>query len=64
MIEWKQRVKQLRRFEKRRGEIINVLSILKVESTSKFPPRIDVIFSTWIRLSKLMRSQRTFHVEF
>ena len=37
-----------------RGELIDILSILKVESTSKFPRRIDVIISTGIRLSKLM----------
>ena len=30
----------------------------------EFPRRIDVIISTWIRLSKLMKSRRTFHVEF
>ena len=35
----------------------------KVESTSKFPRRIDVIISTWIRLSKSMKFWRTFHVE-
>ena len=39
MIEWKQRVKQLRRFEKSRGEIINLLSILN-------PRRIHVEIST------------------
>ena len=31
---------------------------------SKFPRRIDVIISTWIRLSTSMRFQRTFHEEF
>ena len=36
------------------GELINILSILKVESTSKFSRGIDVIMSMWIRLSKLM----------
>ena len=30
---------------------------------SKFPRRIDVIISTWIRLSKSMKSRRTFHME-
>ena len=39
MIEWIQRVKQLRRFEKPRGEIIDVLSILN-------PRRIHVEIST------------------
>ena len=39
MIEWIQRVKQLRRFEKPRGEIIHVLSILN-------PRRIHVEIST------------------
>ena len=39
-------------------------SILKVESTSKFPRRIDVIISKWIRLSKSMKFWWTFHVEF
>ena len=38
MTEWKLRVQKLRRFE--------------VESTSKYRRRIDVIISTWIRLSK------------
>ena len=33
---------------------IDISSILKVESTSKYPRRIDVIISTWIRLSKSM----------
>ena len=70
MIEWKQRVKQLRRFDVEttqknpRGKLINISSILKIEFTSKFPHRIDVIISTWIRLSKSMKSRRTFHVEF
>ena len=36
----------------------------EIESASKFQRRIDVIISTWICLSKLMKSQRTFHVEF
>ena len=69
MIEWKQRVQKLRRFDVEttqknpRGELIDISSILKVESTSKYPRRIDVITSTWIRLSKLMKSRRTFHVE-
>ena len=40
------------------------MSILKVESTSKFPRWIDVIISTWIRLSNSMKSRQTFHVEF
>ena len=31
---------------------------------SKFPRRIDVIISTWIRLLKSMRFPRTFHEEF
>ena len=39
MIEWIQRVKQLRRFEKPRGEIIDVLPILN-------PRRIHVEIST------------------
>ena len=50
--------------EKSRGKLIDILSILKVQSTSKFPRRTDVIISTWIRLSKSMKSRRTFHVEF
>ena len=60
MIEQKQRVQQLRRFDvettqkKPLGELINVLSFLKVESTSKYPRRIGVIISTWIHLSKSM----------
>ena len=32
--------------------------------TSKFPSRIDIIISTWIRLSKSMKPRRTFYVEF
>ena len=31
---------------------------------SEFPRRIDVIISTWIRLSKSMRFPRIFHEEF
>ena len=70
MIEWKQRVQKLRRFDVEttqknpRGELIDISSILKVESTSKYPRQIDVIISTWIRLSKSMEFPRTFHVEF
>ena len=60
MIEWKLRVQKLRRFDiettqkNPRGELIDISSILKVEFTSKFPRRINVIISTWICLSKLM----------
>ena len=36
------------------GELIDISSILKVESTLKYPRRIDVVISTWIRLSKSM----------
>ena len=50
--------------EKSTWRIIDILSILKVESTSKFPRWIDVIISTWIRLSNSMKSRQTFHVEF
>ena len=70
MIERIQRVRQLRRFDiertqkNPRGKLIDISSILKVESTLKFPRRIDVIISTWIRLSKSMKSRRTFNVEF
>ena len=46
------------------GKLIDISSIVKVESTSKFARRIDVIISTWIRLSKPMKPRRTFHVEF
>ena len=66
----KMRVKQLRRFDaettqkNRQGELINISSTLKVESTSKFPRRINVIISICIRLLKSIKSQRTFHVEF
>ena len=69
MIEWKQRVQKLRRFnvettwKNPRGKSINISSILKVESTAKFPHRINVTVSAWIRLSKLMWFPRTFHVE-
>ena len=44
--------------------LIDISSILKVEPTSKFLRRIDVIISMWIRLSKSMKSRRTFYVEF
>ena len=60
MIQWKQSVQKLPRFnvettsKNPRGKLIDILSILKVESTSIFPRRIDVIISTWIRLSKSM----------
>ena len=70
MIEMKQRIKHLCRFDLEtkkknpRPELIGISSILKVESSSKFLRRIDVIISTWIRLSKSMKSRRTFHVEF
>ena len=37
-----------------RVELINISAILKAESTSKYPRRIDIIISTWIRLSKSM----------
>ena len=47
-----------------RGEFIDILSILKVKFMSKFPCRIDVMISTWIRLSKSMKSRQTFHLEF
>ena len=30
-----------------RGELIDISSILKVESTSNFPHRIDILISTW-----------------
>ena len=36
----------------------------KVESTSKFLRRIDVIVSKWFRPSKSMKSRRTFRVKF
>ena len=37
-----------------RGDLIDILSILKVKSTSKFLCRIEVRISKWIRLSKSM----------
>ena len=37
-----------------RGELIDISSILKVESASKYPRRIDVIISRWISFSKSM----------
>ena len=70
MVERKQRVNQLYQLDietsekNPRGNLNDISSILKVESTLKFPPRIDVIISTWIRLSKSMKSRWTFHVEF
>ena len=56
MMEWKQRVQKLRRFDVETTqknpcrELIDISSILKVQSTSKCPRRIDVIISTWICL--------------
>ena len=70
MIEWKQRVQKLHRFnvemtyKNPRGELIDISSVLKVESTSRFPQRFDVIISMWIRPLKSMKSRQTFHVEF
>ena len=59
MTEWKQRVQKLRRFdgENPRGELIDISSILKVESTSNrchnfhvdSPFKIDVIFTNFPR---------------
>ena len=37
-----------------RGQLTDISSILKVESTLKCSHRIDVIMSTWIHLSKSM----------
>ena len=60
MIQKKHHVQKLRRFDVKttletpRGELIDISSILKVESTFKLPRRIDVLISTWIRVSKLM----------
>ena len=70
IIQWKQRVQKLRRWDVEatskypRGELIDISSILTVESTSKFPRRIDVTISTWIHLAKSMSFRRTFHVVF
>ena len=36
-----------------RGGLIDDLSILKIESTSKILRQIDVIISTWVRLLNL-----------
>ena len=32
-------------------ELVDISSILKVDFTSSYPHRIDVVLSTWIRLS-------------
>ena len=50
MIEWKQRVQKLRRFDvgtaiNSRNELIDISPILKVESPSKYPRQTDVIIS-------------------
>ena len=37
-----------------RGELIDISSVLKAESRSKLPRRIDVVISTWICFSKSM----------
>ena len=50
--------------ENPRGKLIDVLWIVKVECTSKFPRQIDVIISTWICLTNLLETWRTSHVEF
>ena len=69
MTEWKQQVQKLRRFDVEmtwrnpRGKLMDISSILKAESTSKFSCQTDVIIFTWIRLSKSIKSQRPFHVE-
>ena len=47
-----------------RVELIDILSILKVKTTSKSSRWIDVIISTCNCFSKSMKSRRTFHVEF
>ena len=47
-----------------RRKLVDICSILKIESTSKFARRIDVIISTWIRLSKSIKSRQPFPVEF
>ena len=47
-----------------RGELVDILPILKVEYTLKFPRRINVIISKWIHLSKLMKYPRTIEVKF
>ena len=65
MIEWKQRVKQLRWFDVETtkkipsGELVNILSILKVKSPSKL-----VIILTRIRFPKSMKSLWASHVDF
>ena len=70
MVEWKQRVQQLSRFDVEttwknpRGELIDISSIFKVESMWKCSRQFDVILFTWIRLSKLMKSRGTLHLEF
>ena len=62
MIEWKQQEQKLGQFEVEttkknpRGELIDILLILKVESTSKFPHRLDAIIFTLICLSESMKS--------
>ena len=42
--------------ENPRGKLIDVLWIVKVECTSKFPRQIDVIISTWICLTNLLET--------
>ena len=69
MIQWKQRVQKLHRFDVEtiyknpRGELFDISSILKVESMTKFPRRIDVMISTWICLPKSMKFRQNFHLE-
>ena len=65
--DWKQQAHQLCRFNAEKstcGKLIDISSILKVKSTLKFPRPVDVIISTWICLSKSIKFQWIFRVEF
>ena len=63
MIERKKRVKQLPRFDietpkkNPRRKLMHISPDLKVESTLKFPRRIDATIFLWICLSKSMKSR-------
>ena len=68
MIQWKQWVQKLCRFDvgttekNQRGELIDISSILKVESTSNFPHQIDILISTWnFGIESMANRQRCAH---
>ena len=49
--------------EKSTWKPVDISSVLNVKSMSSYPRWIDVILSTWIYLSWLMKYRRTFDVK-